>query len=87
MNSIPDGAPQGQDDWPLSDEGAARDAGLIPPDPSTHAALPHTDSEDVVTSSSDEPADDVDAPASGGYGSRIEGGHGGTGDTGSLHTE
>ena len=82
MNSIPAGAAQGPDDWPFSDEAAARDAGLIPPDPSTHAALPDADSEELVTSSSDEPTDDDGAPTSGGYGRRIDDGHGDTGDTG-----
>lgn len=54
--------------WAFSDEEAARDAGLIPPDPSTHAAAAGSDADEIVTGSSDEPADDPDASSRRGYG-------------------
>lgn len=77
MNSIPSSGrdasdsgtgPGGSAGWAFSDEEAARDAGLIPPDPSTHAAASGSDADEIVTRSSDEPADDPDAPANRGYG-------------------
>ncbi|MEG9247861.1 hypothetical protein V6S67_07175 [Arthrobacter sp. Soc17.1.1.1] len=79
MNSIPPNGGDASDTgavpsengsagWAFSDEEAARDAGLIPPDPSTHAAAAGSDADEIVTGSSDEPADDPDAPSSGGYG-------------------
>ncbi|MEG9250034.1 hypothetical protein V6S67_18245 [Arthrobacter sp. Soc17.1.1.1] len=78
MNSIPPNGGDASDshsvtggdgsaDWAFSDEEAARDAGLIPPDPSTHAAAAGSDTDEIVTGSSDEPADDPDAPSGGGY--------------------
>ncbi|TKV26144.1 hypothetical protein FDK12_14400 [Arthrobacter sp. NamB2] len=64
--SVPGG--DGSAGWAFSDEEAARDAGLIPPDPSTHAAAAGFDTDEIVTGSSDEPADDPDAPSKRGYG-------------------
>lgn len=72
MNTIPNpGRDSAGDDsagWAFSDEEAARDAGLIPPDPSTHAAMSTIDPDDLTIPSSDQPTEDPDRPAEGGYG-------------------